>query len=123
VGRELQPGLGPPGDDGWRAVAARAESGITGEDVVRTQPAICQRAHGGPPATRPPPVVDCLTVALVPQVKTGLQNLQNRTNLSPTDIVNRAVTLYEFIEAQLSAGRELLIRDERTGEIRRVLIT
>ena len=39
------------------------------------------------------------------------------TSLSKTDIVNRAITLYEFIEAQLSAGRDILIRDGDTGEV------
>ncbi len=63
-----------------------------------------------------------MTVALIPQAGAGLQRLQDRTSLSKTDITNRAITLYEFIEAQLSAGLELLIRDESTGEIQRVLI-
>ncbi len=51
-----------------------------------------------------------------------LQRLQDRTSLSKTDLVNRAITLYEFIEAQQRAGRELLVRDSKTGEMQTVLI-
>lgn len=122
MGRELQPGLRPEGEGGWRARTARADNSSTGEDVVRARPAARQRAEGGSQATGLPQAVDCVAITLIPQVRAGLQRLQDRTNLSRTDITNRAITLYEFIEAQLSAGRELLIRDEDTGEIQRVLI-
>jgi hypothetical protein len=57
-----------------------------------------------------------LTVALIPKAGDDLRRLQERTNLSKTDLVNRAVTLYEFFEAQLRAGRDLIIRDGSTGE-------
>lgn len=57
-----------------------------------------------------------ITVALVPKVVAELQRLQERTSLSKTDLTNRAITLYEFIEGQTSAGREVLIRDPQTGE-------
>jgi len=36
--------------------------------------------------------------------------------LSKTDIANRAITSYEFVGAQLQAGRDLIVRDRRTGE-------
>jgi hypothetical protein len=57
-----------------------------------------------------------ITVALIPKAATDLQHLQDRTNLSKTDIVNRAITLYEFVDEQMRAGRDLLIRDNKTGE-------
>ena len=57
-----------------------------------------------------------LTVALIPTAETGLRRLQERTNLSKTDLANRAITSYEFFDAQLHAGRELIVRDRRTGE-------
>lgn len=69
-----------------------------------------------------PPVVDRITVALIPKVGEDLQLLQDRTNLSKTDITNRAITLYEFIDAQLRAGRELLIRDQQTGQMQTIII-
>lgn len=65
---------------------------------------------------------DRITVALIPKAGKDLQRLQDRTKLSKTDLVNRAITLYEFIDAQMSAGRELLIRDNSTGEMQSVLL-
>jgi hypothetical protein len=69
-----------------------------------------------------PPVAERITIALVPKVAAELQRLQGRTGMSKTDLTNRAISLYEFIEAQLSEGRELLIRDKVTGETRSVVI-
>ena len=123
MGRELQPGLPSEGEGGWRETTARADGNKAGEDdVVRTRPAAWQRTGGGSSTCGLPQVADCIAIVLIPQVKADLQRLQARTNLSQTDITNRAITLYEFIDAQLSAGRELLIRDESTGEIQRVHI-
>lgn len=104
MGRDAQPGLLPGDEGGSDAMTVRAESGTTGEDAPRAQ------------------VIGRVTVTLVPQAEAGLRRLQDRTSLSKTDITNRAITLYEFIEAQLSAGRELLIKDGNTGEIQRVLL-
>lgn len=72
--------------------------------------------------TQPPQVAERITVALIPKVAEELQRLQDRTNLSKTDLTNRAITLYEYINAQQSAGREVLIRDPETDEIRTILI-
>jgi hypothetical protein len=63
---------------------------------------------------------DRITVALIPKVADDLQQLQARTNLSKTDLANRAITLYEFIDAQMREGRDVLIRDNETGEIQLV---
>jgi hypothetical protein len=57
-----------------------------------------------------------ITVALIPKAAEDLQRLQDRTGFSKTDLTNRAITLYEFIDAQLREGRDLLIRDAKTGE-------
>jgi len=40
--------------------------------------------------------------------------------LSKTDIANRAITSYQFLDAQLKSGRDLIIRDPRTGETQMV---
>jgi hypothetical protein len=64
--------------------------------------------------------VERITVALIPQAGDDLQQLQDRIGLSKTDIVNRAITLYEFIDAQLRAGRDVLIRDNETKETQTV---
>jgi hypothetical protein len=62
---------------------------------------------------------DRITVALIPKAAADLQRLQDRTNLSKTDLVNRAISLYEFIDKEMSAGSDLLIRDT-AGEIQLV---
>lgn len=56
--------------------------------------------------------VDRITVALVAKAAADLQNLHERTRLSKTDIVNRAISLYEFVDAELSAGAELVVRSD-----------
>jgi hypothetical protein len=65
-------------------------------------------------------VTERITVALIPKAGDDLQRLQDRTSLTKTDITNRAITLYEFIDAQLRAGRDVLIRDNETGETQTV---
>jgi hypothetical protein len=63
-----------------------------------------------------PPVVDRITVALVRKAGDDLQRLQDRTGLSKTDIVNRAISVYEFFESEVQAGNDLYVRDPKTGE-------
>ena len=58
-----------------------------------------------------------ITVALIAKANEDLHRTQRRTGLSKTDIVNRALTLYEFIDNRLSNGSELLLRNNDTGEI------
>jgi hypothetical protein len=67
------------------------------------------RLRNGSPA---PVAPDRITVALVPKAAADLQIVHDRTHQSKTDIVNRAVSLYEFIEAELSAGAELIVRQK-----------
>ncbi|HSZ45270.1 MAG TPA: hypothetical protein VK823_08030 [Streptosporangiaceae bacterium] len=63
-----------------------------------------------------PQTAERITVALIPKAAEDLQNLQDRTGLSKTDITNRAISLYEFIDAQLRADRDVLIRDNVKNE-------
>jgi hypothetical protein len=51
-----------------------------------------------------------ITVALVPMAAADLKRTRDRSGLSQTDIVNRALTLYEFVDAELSEGAELYMR-------------
>jgi hypothetical protein len=53
-----------------------------------------------------------ITVALIPDADVKLTALTARTGLSKTDLVNRAVTLYEFIDAQMKAGHQVIIREQ-----------
>ena len=57
-----------------------------------------------------------VTVALIPAAEGDLRRLQERTGLSMTDLVNRAITTYAFFDAHQRAGREILARDNKTGE-------
>lgn len=61
-------------------------------------------------ASAPVAPADRITVALVAKAAADLQDTHERTRMSKTDIVNRAVSLYEFVEAEMSAGAELIVR-------------
>jgi hypothetical protein len=63
------------------------------------------------------PSSERITVALIPKASADLAHLQDRTGLSKTDIANRAISLYEFIDTQLREGREVLVRDPETKEL------
>jgi hypothetical protein len=68
-----------------------------------------ERSVGQPPTER-------ITVALIPRVVADLQHLQDRTGLSKTDLVNRAISLYEFIDEQIQADQDLLLRNRKSGD-------
>lgn len=69
-----------------------------------------------------PPIAERITVALIPKAGEDLQRLVDRTHMSKTDIANRAITLYEFIDRQLRADRDVIIRDPVTGDTQTVFI-
>ena len=49
----------------------------------------------------------------------ALEKTRDRCGLTQTDIVNRALTLYEFIDAELDKGAELFMRrDGRQSAIK-----
>ncbi len=84
------------------ARAARAGSKAAGEDENQQ-----------PSADRPG---ERITVALIPKVAEDLQRLQNMTGLSKTDIVNRAISLYEFFQSQKDADSDFIVKDRKSGE-------
>jgi hypothetical protein len=61
-----------------------------------------------------------ITVGLIPKVVKELNDLQQKTGMSKTDLVNRAVSLYVFIEEHLSRGEELKLFDPKSQEEQRV---
>ena len=69
---------------------------------------------------RPTLPTDRITVSLVPKAASDLAAIHSRTTLSKTDIVNRALTLYDYIDDRLASGSELLIRNSETGETERI---
>jgi hypothetical protein len=62
-----------------------------------------------------------ITVALVRKAAADLQYLMDSTDLSKTDLVNRALSLYRFFQESTAAGREVIVRDKTTGEDRVVM--
>jgi hypothetical protein len=58
---------------------------------------------------------DRITVALIPKAAEDLHRLQDATGLSKTDIVNRAISLYEFVQSQ-GDDSEFIVRDRKSGE-------
>jgi hypothetical protein len=100
-------------DPGQAAAAAPSSSGDRADDRGDG------RAHGwandwlpsGGPPHRPPPVTaEHFVAALIAQAAADLERTASRRQLSRTDVVNRAVTLYEFIDAELFAGAEFILR-------------
>jgi hypothetical protein len=73
--------------------------------------------------TTTPPGTDTerITVALIPKAAADLQYLLGDTGLSKTDLVNRALTLYRFVQESITAGLEVIVRDKATGEDRVVM--
>jgi hypothetical protein len=104
-----------------RALGALVPSATVDEKmvIVRIFPGRKDVSGSGDVAVAP---ADRITVALISKAAEELQHLQDMTSLSKTDLVNRAITLYSFIEAQRRAGREMLIRNNETGEIQAVML-
>lgn len=55
-------------------------------------------------------VVERLNVNLIAKAATDLAALQARTGYSKTDVINRALTLCEFIDAEMRDGRQVVLR-------------
>jgi hypothetical protein len=64
------------------------------------------------PDTPAPPPVTRITVALIAKAASDLRRTLRRTHMSQTDVVNRALSLYEFVDSELSSGAEVIIRKE-----------
>ena len=79
-----------------------------------------RRVGGASKTSGQPQIPDRIRVSLIPAAEDDLRRLQERTNLSRTDLANRAITIYEFLDAQLRAGSDLIVRDNRTGETRQI---
>lgn len=93
--------------------AVRASAGALEASRPAAHPA---NQPAGRVPERPQGPGERITVALIPEAAGRLRRLQERTNMSKTDIANRAITSYEFFEKYLQAGHELIVRDTRTGE-------
>ena len=56
-----------------------------------------------------------VTVLLIPGVAGELDTIGRRARLSDTDIVNRAISLYNFVDKELDSGAQLLLYRPRSG--------
>jgi hypothetical protein len=61
-----------------------------------------------------------ITVTLLAKVAEELKEIQKRTGLSKTDAVNRSITVYNFIDQQMSDGNLLIIRNQNSGQEQQV---
>jgi hypothetical protein len=57
-----------------------------------------------------------MPLALISKVATDLAQTCTRSELSPTDIVNRAISLYEFLDEERTRGAQMLLR-RRDGSV------
>src|SRR5580698_2026007 len=97
-----------------RKPAVRASTGAIHQEVSTMVASLARRN------VRSQALGEHLSVVLIPKVAGDLWRLRRRTRLSTTDLANRAITSYEFFDAQLRAGRDVIVRDNGTGETRLV---
>jgi hypothetical protein len=57
-----------------------------------------------------PTAAERITVALIAEAAEAMSKLQARTGLKKVDIVNRALAIYEFVDAELRAGNQITLR-------------
>ncbi|WP_370943464.1 hypothetical protein AB5J62_30760 [Amycolatopsis sp. cg5] len=62
-------------------------------------------------ATGRPAVVDRVNVALIAEAVEAMGKLQERTGMKKVDLVNRALMIYEFVDAELRSGKQVVLRD------------
>ena len=68
-------------------------------------------------------VVSRISVGLIAKAAHDLRRTQARSGLSVTDVVNRAVTLYEFVDRRQAAGDQFLLRRSSTHRVELVRFT
>ena len=68
----------------------------------------------------PVPTTIRITVSLIERAASDLRKLINRTHLSQTDVVNRALSLYEFVDSEMESGAEIIVR--RDGKDHHVVL-
>jgi hypothetical protein len=57
-----------------------------------------------------------IPLALIAKAATDLAKACERSQLSPTDVVNRAISLYEFLDEERACGAAVLLR-RRDGSL------
>lgn len=64
-----------------------------------------------------------INVGLIAKAARDLRGTQERSGLSVVDIVNRALTLYEFVDSRRAAGDQILVRHGGAGRIELVRLS
>jgi predicted transcriptional regulator len=57
-----------------------------------------------------------ITIALIPKAQEALDRTAERTGLSKTDIMNRAIQAYAFLDEQVVAGAKILVQRGKSVE-------
>jgi hypothetical protein len=57
-----------------------------------------------------------VSVRLIPKSMRALEALAVRNGLTKTDVINRALQVYDYIDAEQAEGRQILSRDGEKGE-------
>jgi hypothetical protein len=68
-------------------------------------------------------VVLKISIGLIAKAAQDLRRTQERSGLSVADIVNRALTLYEFVDGCLAAGDQVLVRRKGARRLEQVRLT
>ena len=63
-----------------------------------------------PSTTETAETTERITVVLVSKAAEDLTKTRRRSKLSQTDVVNRAISFYEFVDEELDNGTELILR-------------
>jgi hypothetical protein len=74
-------------------------------------PLALEEAHMPEPESKPrPPANERYSVTLVPPAVQAIAELTESTGLSKADVINRAVQIYAYLDAQTRSGSDLLLR-------------
>lgn len=73
--------------------------------------AIKESGEENAPPEGPPTVETLRRVALIAETVTALSQLQGNTGLGRTDLINRALQLYAYVDNKQRAGAQVIIRD------------
>ena len=78
-----------------------------------------RQANHVPPL--PLPILERITIPLIDKAADDLRITHDRTGLSIIDIVNRAISLYEFVDAELRVQAELIVRRDGKDHLIKLL--
>ena len=69
----------------------------------------------------PLPILERITIPMIDKAADDLRITHDRTGLSIIDIVNRAISLYEFVDAELRVQAELIVRRDGKDHLIKLL--